>query len=356
MSKDYYKILGVERGATTDQIKQAYRKIAIKHHPDKGGGAESEAKFKDASEAYSVLSDSAKRTQYDQFGSDAFSGGGSGFSGGGFDFNNFNASDFAGFEDIFGSFFGGGRASSRRDVTRGSDVEVMIELAFEEAVFGVEREISINVDTKCEDCEGTGSTNKKLKTCSKCNGAGQVTVQRQTMFGAMRQQTICNECNGTGQVPEAVCKNCHGGGRVKQVQKIPLKIPAGIDDGQTIRVAGRGGAGVRGGTAGDLYVVVRVMPSREYRRDGHNLYKTMTVPYTKMVLGGTMTIGTVHGEVKLKIPPATQGGEVFKIRGYGVPMLDKKTKGDLFVQLDIEVPSRLTIKQRRLLEDLDKED
>lgn len=354
MSKDYYKILGVEKSASADEIKQAYRKLALKYHPDKGGGAESEAKFKEASEAYAVLSDSNKRSQYDQFGSNGFQGQG-GF-GGGFDFTNFNGSDFSGFEDIFESFFGGGgRTRSKKDISRGKDLEVVLELTFEEAVFGVDKTIRINAEVGCEQCGGTGSATRKLKSCPQCGGSGHITITRQTMFGAMRQSAVCNECGGSGEVPESVCKSCRGVGRKAEQVSVDLKIPAGIDNGQTIRVAGKGSAGIRGGSAGDLYVVVRVLQSREYRRDGSNLYKNIDVAYTTLVLGGSIVINTPYGEVKLKIPPATQVGEVFKIKGYGVTVLDHKTKGDLFVQVGVVVPNRLTLKQRKLLSELDQE-
>lgn len=354
MGKDYYKILGVEKSASTDEIKQAYRKLALKYHPDKGGGDEAEAKFKEASEAYSVLADDSKRKQYDQFGSTFEGSGGQG----GFDFSNFNSGDFAGFEDIFENFFGGsfgGRARGRRDITRGKDLEVMVEVTLEEAVFGVERELNLTLETACDNCDATGSANKKLKSCVQCGGSGHVSVTRQTMFGAVRQSAVCNECNGSGEVPEERCKVCKGAGKLMQNQKIALKIPAGIDDGQTIRVSGKGGSGIRGGKSGDLYVVIRVMPSREYRRDGMNLYKSMDVPYTTLVLGGSIDMETLHGNVKLKVPGGTQVGEVFKVKGYGVPGLEHKAKGDLFVQIGITVPQRLTLKQRKLLTELDQE-
>lgn len=356
MSRDYYEILGVSKGASTDEIKQAYRRLALKYHPDKGGGADAEAKFKEASEAYSVLSDSGKRSQYDQFGSGAFQGQG-GFGGGGFDFTNFNGAEFSGFEDIFENFFGGGgRSRGKKDITRGKDLEVVLELTFDEAVFGVEKTIKINAEVACDQCAGTGSATKKLKTCAQCGGSGHVTITRQTMFGAMRQSAVCNECGGSGEVPETTCRSCKGVGRKTEQVSVALKIPAGIDNGQTIRVSGKGSAGIRGGSAGDLYVVVRVLQSREYRRDGSNLYKNIDVAYTTLVLGGSVVIDTPHGEVKLKIPPATQVGEVFKIKGYGVNVLDHKTKGDLFVQVGVIVPNRLTLKQRKLLEELGSEE
>ena len=354
MAKDYYQILGVDKNASEEEIKKAYRKLALKYHPDKGGGAEAEARFKEASEAYAVLSDKQKRSQYDQFGSGAFNGAG-GFGGGGFDFNS---ADFSGFEDIFESFFGGGgfggRTTPRRDVTKGKDIEVVMEIAFEEAATGVEKEIQINSEGKCEVCEGTGSTNKKVKKCTKCGGSGQVTVMRNTMFGAIRQVATCDECMGGGEVPEEVCRNCRGQGRVQTPHKVKVKIPAGIDNGQTIRIPGQGGAGIRGAKAGDLYIVVKVMPSREFRRQGSNLYKSIEVPYSKLVLGGTVMVNTLEGEVKLKIPAATQVGENFRIKNHGMPILEGRGKGDLYVQVGIVIPSRLTLQERKLIEELDR--
>ena len=355
MSKDYYKILGVERSASLDEIKKAYRKLALKYHPDKGGGAENEAKFKEASEAYAVLSDDKKRSQYDQFGAAGVNGG-QGF--GGFDFNGADFNGFEGFEDIFSSFFGGtarGGRRSKADITRGRDVEVMIELDFEEAVFGVEKEIRVRMETTCQICKGKGTETGKVITCEQCSGSGQVRMMRQTILGSFQQITTCPKCHGAGETVTEPCRGCKSDGRRMGEATIKITIPAGIGDGQTIRVPGKGGAGIRNAQAGDLYLVVRVAPSREYRREGFDLYKGIDIPYTKAVLGGQVNVSTLHGEVKLKIPPATQVGEVLRIKGYGVPKVEGGGKGDLYVQVGIVVPNRLTLKQRKLLQELDSD-
>lgn len=358
MAKDYYSILGVSKSATADEIKKAYRKLALKYHPDKGGGAELEAKFKEVNEAYQVLSDDTKRRQYDQYGQ-TFSGGGPGA--GGFDFSGFQGG--AGFDDIgdiFESFFGGtargGGRQSRDSITKGEDLEVLMELSFEESVFGVEKTISLHRETTCEVCDGTGSATKKSQTCTRCQGAGQVTMVRQTVFGAMRQAQICPECRGLGDIPEKICTNCRGDGRVRKTDKVPIAVPAGIEDGQTIRVKGFGNAGVRGGKAGDLFVAVKVMPSREYRRSGFDLYRSLDISYTTAVLGGSVKLSTLHGDINLKVAPATRGGTTLKVRGYGVPKHDLKHKGDLYIEIGIEVPARLTLRQRKILQELQQED
>lgn len=357
MAKDYYAILGVAKSATAEELKKAYRKLALKYHPDKGGGAEAERKFKEINEAYQVLSDETKRRQYDQYGQ-VFGNGagpqGAGF--GGFDFSG--AEGFGDFGDIFETFFGGnqrgGRKRSKDDILRGEDLELVMELDFEEAIFGGEKKILVNRETTCKTCDGIGSSTKKLKTCTKCGGQGRIEVVRQTVFGGIRQSQTCTECRGVGEVPETVCRNCRGVGRIKAQEKIEIRIPAGIDDGQTIRVTGVGNAGVRSGKAGDLYITMKVRPSREYRRSHSDLYKTISVPFTTVVLGGDVKVDTLHGKLNVKIPASTHAGEVLKVKNYGVPTSGKE-RGNLYLQVDIEVPSRLTIKQRRLLQDLDNE-
>lgn len=355
MSKDYYNILGVAKGATQEEIKKAYRKLALKYHPDKGGGAESEKKFKEINEAYQVLSDENKRRQYDQYGQ-VFGGGASGPGFAGFDFG---AEGFGDFGDIFETFFGGGMGGrrtkrSKEDILRGEDLELTMELSFEEAVFGEEKKILLNRQRECKACAGTGSASKKMKTCPKCKGTGRIDLVRQTMLGAIRQSQTCTECRGAGELPETVCRTCHGTGREKDQDSVMIKIPAGIDEGQTIRVSGMGNAGTRGGKPGDLYITVRVMPSREYRRSGADLYKTVSIPFTTAALGGSVKVPTLYGELNVKIPPATKAGEVLRIRNYGVAKAGEG-KGSLYLQIDIDVPTRLTIKQRRILQELDEE-
>jgi molecular chaperone DnaJ len=356
MAKDYYQILGVAKTATGEELKKAYRKLALKYHPDKGGGAEAEKQFKEINEAYQVLSDDTKRRQYDQYGQVFGNGGQSGASGfGGFDFSG--AEGFGDFGDIFESFFGGqargGKRRTKADILRGEDIELVMELDFEEAIFGGNKTILLNRETACKGCDGTGSLTKKQVTCAKCGGHGRVEMTRQTMFGAIRQSQTCPTCRGIGELPEKECHSCHGSGRTKQQRETKLKIPAGIDEGQTIRVQGEGNVGLRGGGAGDLYITVHVRPSREYRRSGVDLYKTISVPFTTVVLGGSIQVDTLHGKLSVKIPPATKAGEILKIKGYGVP--HDNTKGNLYLQVDIDVPTRLTIKQRKLLHELDQD-
>jgi len=361
MANDYYNTLGVAKGATAEEIKKAYRKLALKYHPDKGGGAEAEKKFKEINEAYQVLSDETKRRQYDQYGQTFGNGAGPQGAGfGGFDFSNFGGTEgFGDFGDIFETFFGGnprgGRKQSKDDMLRGEDLELVMELGFEEAVFGGEKKILLNRQIKCKACDGTGSATKKSKTCSKCSGKGRIEINRQTMFGVIRQSQVCSECKGIGEVPETACRACGATGRVRAQDSVEIKIPEGIDEGQTIRVSGMGNVGTRGGKAGDLYITVRVMPSREYRHSGSDLYKPITIPFTKAVLGGEVKVPTLFGELKVKIPPSTHAGEILKVKNYGVPK-HNDAKGHLYLTIDIDVPERLTIKQRRLLQELDKED
>ena len=354
MSKDYYQILGVARGATPDEIKRAYRKLALKYHPDKGENGNAE-KFKEVNEAYQVLGSAEKRQQYDQFGR-AFDGAGPGFDG--FDFSGFNTADFGGFDDIFSTFFGGQRSARRRspaDIKRGEDLEIAIEIPFETAIFGGKQIVHLSKDARCETCGGSGSANKKMKACAKCGGTGYTEQVRQTLLGVVRQSKVCSECKGLGEMPEQTCRTCSGTGRMKQPESVTVDIPDGIDDGQTIRVAGAGGAGFRGGKPGDLYVMVHITPSREYRRDGVNLYKVISVPFTTATLGGEMKIGTLDGAINLKILPASQPGEVLRVKGHGVPKINASGRGDLYLTIDIFVPKRLTLKQRKLLQELDRE-
>lgn len=358
MSQDYYAILGVPKGASAEEIKKAYRKLALKYHPDKGGGAEAEKKFKELSEAYQVLSDDTKRRQYDTYGQ-TFSGGGGGNSGG-FDFNQYQG-DFSGFGDlgdVFETFFGSsprGRRVSKDDLKKGADMEVVMEISFEESIFGLSKQALINRQGVCEVCEGTGSTTKKSKTCPTCAGAGQVQSVRQTMFGNIAQASTCSTCQGVGEVPETPCRTCGGNGRISKSEKITVDIPAGIDVGQVVRIKGAGGAGLRGGKPGDLYVTVRILPSRQYRRQGSDLYKNVTIPFTTVVLGGNVNVETLYGSIKLKVPPATKAGEILKVKGYGVKKVESTGKGDLYLAVDINVPNKLTLKQRKLLEELDRE-
>ncbi len=355
MSKDYYEILGVAKGATVEEIKKAYRKLALKYHPDKGGGVEAEKKFKEINEAYQVLSDENKRRQYDQYGQVFGNGQSSGPGFAGFDFNSFGGENFGDFGDIFETFFGGGKRTkrSKEDVLRGEDIELVIELSFEEAIFGGQKTILVTHEVACKNCGGTGSTTKKQTTCSKCRGTGKVESVSQTVFGAIRQSRVCTACQGIGEVPEKECSICRGTGRTRNQREVNVKIPAGIDEGQTIKIFGEGNAGRRGGKSGDLYITVKVRPSREYRRSGSDLYKTISVPFTTVALGGSVKVQTLFGDLNVKIPPATKAGEVLRIKNYGVST--SNGKGSLYLQVDIDVPTRMTIKQRKLLLELSRE-
>ena len=358
MAKDYYNILGVSRDASADEIKKAYRRLALKYHPDKGENGNAD-KFKEINEAYQALGNEEKRRQYDQFGQ-TFEGAGAGPGFAGFDFNNFRTEDFTGFGDfgdIFETFFGGrgARRRSPADIRRGGDLEIIVDVALRDTIFGEKKEITTTHEIECTDCSGTGSSTKKQSTCAKCGGKGQIDITRQTMLGAFRQVKVCLDCKGLGEVPEKVCRTCRGDGRIKKSEKIKINIPVGINSGQTICVAGRGNAGWRGGAAGDLYVGVNILPDKEYQREGFDLYKTLTIPFTKVMLGGSMKVPTFYESVNVKIPPVSKAGDVLRMRGYGVPKVNSGNKGDLYLTLDIDVPKRLTIKQRRLLEELDNE-
>ena len=360
-SKDYYQILGVDKKASLEEIKKAYRKLALKYHPDKTKGDKAgEEKFKELSEAYQVLSDTNKRQQYDQYGQ-AFSGG----SGGGF--SGFRPEDFAGFSqgfsdmgglgDIFEGFFGGGR-SRRPDpetIMRGADIEVNLQITFEEAAFGVTKKVNLSKPAVCSACSGTGSSDGELEVCSKCSGKGEIKISRQTILGVFTQAQVCDACQGLGKKPKKVCRSCRGDGRKDATESIEIKIPAGIDNGQTVKLPHLGGAGARGGKQGDLYVVVQVMASKDFERRGSDLYRTELISYPIAVLGGEVKIDTLDGILKLKIPTGTKSGEVFRLKGKGIVKLNKNEKGDLFVIVEIDVPKRLTLRQKRLLEDLQGE-
>ena len=362
MGKDYYNILGVDRNASPEEIKKAYRKLALKYHPDKGKNGD-EAKFKDVNEAYQVLGNEQKRRQYDQFGQ-AFSGSGKAgfdFTSGGvppqWDFSGFQQSGFGDMGDIFETFFGrsGSRRRSPADIKRGRDLETVIEITFDEALFGASKDVYVNREVPCDSCSATGSATGKQKTCDRCGGKGQTEVIRKTMLGAIRQVQVCPECKGLGEVPEKNCKTCRGEGKIRKSEKIKVEIPAGIDQGQTIRVTSKGDAGWRGGKIGDLYLTVNILPSKEYAREGDDLSKVVSIPFTTAVLGGSVEVTTPYDSINLKIPAGTKAGEIFKVRDHGVQKLNSLKKGNLYLEIDIDVPKRLTLKQRRLLQELDKE-
>lgn len=358
MSKrDYYEVLGVGKDASADEIKKAFRRAAVQHHPDKEGG--DETKFKEVNEAYDVLKDAQKRQRYDQFGhagvggasGGGYSGGGNPFEGfGGFQGQNVNFDFGEGLGDIFGQFFGGGGRS--RAPQRGRDVEVNLQLTFEEAIFGLEHTIELDIEDECQHCKGTTvEPGYEMKTCPVCKGAGQQTRVMNTMFGAIQQSVTCENCDGRGKVPEKQCTVCHGKGTQRRKQSVNLKIPAGIDDGATIRLSGRGEA-VGGGQRGDLYVNIRVKAHKHFTREGDIVLSDEHVDMVSAALGTEIDVETVDGTVRMKIPAGTQSGTDFKLSGHGVPHMNSERRGPHIVTIVVDTPTKLSRKQKQLLEEL----
>ncbi|MFO7806975.1 MAG: molecular chaperone DnaJ [Candidatus Moraniibacteriota bacterium] len=357
--KDYYEILGVSKDASQDEIKKAYRKMAHKYHPDKKDG--DEKKFKEANEAYQILSDPQKRKQYDQFGS-AFSqagaGGAGGAGGGGFGgFQDFDFSGFSGgsggFEDIFSDIFGGGGASQRQRA--GSDVVVDVSISFEEMANGVEKEVDLYKKTECKTCGGTGAKNKETQECSKCKGSGKIKRMRQTFFGTFSQVEVCDQCYGKGRIPKEKCPDCGGDGIVRDYQRTKINIPAGIEDGQVIKVSGMGEASEYGGPAGDLYVRIHIKEHPRFTRKENDIFSKEKITFSQAALGDKIETETIDGKVKLKIPAGIQSGDLLKIKGKGIRKFGSIGRGDHFVEVKVDVPSRLSWKQKKLIEDLKKE-
>ena len=345
--RDYYEVLGVDKGADDAAIKKAYRALAKKYHPDMNpGDKEAEAKFKEASEAYAVLSDAEKRKQYDQFGHAAFEGG----AGGGFDFNFSDMGDI--FGDIFGDFFGGGRSRrASNGPMQGQNIRTRIVIDFEEAVFGCEKEIDVSIKDECTSCHGTGAkAGTSPVTCTKCGGKGQVMYTQQSLFGAMRSVQTCPDCNGTGKMIKDKCPDCHGTGYISSRKKIQVSVPAGIDDGQSIRIRGKGEPGVNGGPRGDLLVEVSVRRHPIFQRDGYNLYSTAPISFAQAALGGDVRISTIDGDVLFNIKAGTQTDTKIRLRGKGVPSLrNKSMRGDQYVTLVVQVPEKLNAAHREAL-------
>jgi molecular chaperone DnaJ len=358
--RDYYEVLGVGKDASADEIKKAFRRLAVQHHPDKEGG--DEAKFKEINEAYEVLKDGEKRKRYDQFGH-AGVGGASGSPGtgsGGFDFGGFQGQninfDFGnmGFGDIFSSFFGGGE-SPRHQARRGRDIETLLELTFEQAVFGITETIKLNIEAECEYCKGSGAEpGHGLKSCPTCKGSGQVVSATRTIFGNIQQVSTCQICHGSGKIPEKNCSVCNGRGVKRKDQKVELKIPAGIDDGATIRLRDHGEA-ILNGPKGDLYVHVRVKPHKKFTREGDLILSHEKVDMVTAVLGGEINIETVDGPIKMKVPSGTQSGSDFKLSGHGVPHMKSDTRGAHIVTLEVEIPKNLSKRQKELLQEFKKD-
>lgn len=354
--QDYYELLGVSKSASADEIKKAFRKLAVKHHPDKEGG--DEAKFKEINEAYEVLRDQQKRQRYDQFGHAGVGGasGGGGYGGGnpfeGFDFGGQNVNfDFGdgGLGDIFGQFFGGGGGSRQQRQARGRDVETSVKLSFEEAVFGKEVKIDLELEDVCSHCKGsTAEPGHELKTCQTCQGSGQEVKVMNTMFGAIQQAVVCHTCNGRGKVPEKECTVCKGKGTERRKQSIKLKVPAGIDDGATIRLSERGEA-IVGGSKGDLYVGIRVAAHKKFTREGNLIISEEHVSMVDAALGTEIDVDTVDGKVRMKVPAGTQSGTDFKLSDHGVPNMRGSGRGAHIVSVIVDTPTKLTKKQKELL-------
>lgn len=348
--RDYYDVLGVSKGASADEIKKAFRRKAIELHPDKQGG--DEAKFKEVNEAYEVLKDTSKRQRYDQFGH-AGVGGNGGFEGfGGFGGGQSQSFDFGdmGLGDIFSSFFGGGGNQSQRRQARGRDVESRVEISFEQAIFGTEVDLHLNVEDTCEHCKGTTvEPGHELKTCDTCGGSGQVVSVTRTIFGNIQQAAVCPKCHGTGKVPEKVCSVCHGRGTQAKSQHIDLKIPAGVDDGATIRLREHGEA-IANGPKGDLYVNIRVKPHKKFTREGDLILSEEHIGMVEAALGAEIEVETVDGPVRMKVPAGTQSGSDFKLSNHGVPHLKGSTRGAHIVTLMVDTPTKLSKQQKELLE------
>ncbi len=358
MKKDYYEVLGVSKNATDAEIKSAFRKLAKKYHPDVSKEKDAAEKFKEAQEAYAVLSDKEKRSKYDQFGHAAFDQNG-GFGGGFSGFEDFDASDIL--RDIFGSgfgfsssssFFGGNGGRKSKRPTKGPDISVIFEMSFEEAAFGTETTVSLNIEDKCPSCDGHGGTG--IKTCSECNGTGYVKEQQRSILGAFITQRPCHVCEGTGEVYTNKCSVCKGTGKKKVKKNIIVKVPAGVDTGDHLRVSGKGPAGENGGPNGDVYIEIRVKDHQLFQRDGSDLYINVPLTVCEATLGCKKEVPTLDGNVIINISPGSQSGQKQRIKGKGLKSPSRHTVGDLYVILNVIVPTKIDRKQKKLFEDLNK--
>ncbi|KGK88777.1 molecular chaperone DnaJ [Desulfosporosinus sp. HMP52] len=340
MKRDNYEVLGVERNASEQDIKKAYRKLARQYHPDVNpGNKEAEEKFKEVTEAYDVLSDPQKRARYDQFG-DADPGMG-GFG------------DAGGFGDIFDMFFGGGGGGQRRNgPQRGSDLRYAMTLTFEEAAFGVEKEIQIPKDETCSDCQGSGAApGTHPTTCSQCHGSGQVKVTQRTPFGHIQTARTCQTCNGEGRTVSSPCSTCHGQGKVRKVKTLKINVPEGSEDGLNLRLSGDGEAGSKGGPPGDLYIILQVKPHKFFERDGNDVYCEIPITFVQAALGAEVDVPTLDGVVKMKVPEGTQTATIFRLKGHGIPRRRGTGRGDQHVRVVLTTPTKLNEKQKKLLRD-----
>ena len=343
---EYYDRLGLSKDASQDEIKRAYRKLSKKYHPDINKEPGAEEKYKEILEAYETLSDAQKRAAYDQYGPDGANGFGGQGSFGGFD----GGAGFGGFEDIFSSFFGGGATRNPNAPRQGDDLQYRVNLSFEEAVFGAEKEIHYNREVTCKTCSGSGAKpGTSPVTCGRCHGHGVINVDTQTPLGMMRRQVTCDVCHGTGQEIKDPCQTCRGTGREKQSHTVSVKIPAGVETGQQIRLAGQGEAGFNGGPYGDLFVVINVNPSDKFTRDGSTIYYTLNISFVQAALGDTVEVPTVHGNVEMTIPAGTQTGKTFRLKGKGAPRLRGGSQGDQHVTVKIVTPTKLNDAQKEAL-------
>lgn len=353
--RDYYEVLGVDKNADDAALKKAYRVLAKKYHPDMNpGDAEAEKKFKEASEAYAVLSDPEKRRQYDQFGHAAFDGGAGGGGFGGFDFNSADFGDI--FGDIFGDFFGGRRsARGNNGPMKGANIRTSVRITFEEAVFGVDKEIELTLKDECKTCHGSGAkAGTTLETCQKCGGKGQVVFTQQSFFGTVRNVQTCPDCNGTGKVIKEKCPDCHGSGYIASRKKIQVSIPAGIDNGQSVRIREKGEPGTNGGPRGDLLVEVIVGRHPIFQRQDYDIYSNVPVSYAVAALGGEVVVDTVDGKVIYEVKPGTQTDTRVRLKGKGVPTLrNKEVRGDHYVTLVVQTPEKLSHEAKELLRQFD---
>lgn len=343
---EYYDRLGVSKDASQDEIKRAYRKMSKKYHPDINKEPGAEEKYKEVQEAYETLSDDQKRAAYDQYGPDGANGFGGQGGFGGFD----GGAGFGGFEDIFSSFFGGGATRNPNAPRQGDDLQYRVNLSFEEAIFGAEKEVHYNREATCKTCSGSGAKpGTSPVTCGRCHGQGVINVDTQTPLGMMRRQVTCDICHGTGQEIKEPCQTCHGTGHEKQSHKVSIKIPAGVETGQQIRLAGQGEAGFNGGPYGDLFVIINVNPSDKFTRDGSTIYYTLNISFVQAALGDTVEVPTVHGNVEMTIPAGTQTGKTFRLKGKGAPRLRGGSQGDQHVTVKIVTPTKLNDAQKEAL-------
>lgn len=345
---EFYDRLGVSKDASQAEIKKAYRKMSKKYHPDINKEPGAEEKYKEIQEAYETLGDEQKRAAYDQYGPAGANGG---FGGGAGGFGGFDGAGFGGFEDIFSSFFGGGGGMRNPNAPRqGDDLQYRVNLTFEEAVFGVEKEVVYNRESTCSTCHGSGAKpGTSPVTCSRCHGSGVINVDTQTPLGMMRRQVTCDVCHGKGKEIKEPCHTCHGTGHEKKTHKVSVKIPAGVETGQQIRLQGQGEAGFNGGPYGDLFVIINVLPSNKFERNGSTIYYTMNISFVQAALGDTVEVPTVHGDVEMTIPAGTQTGKTFRLRGKGAPKLRGGGQGDQHVTVNIVTPTKLNDAQVKAL-------